>query len=204
MSNAMSSNFCSRCGASIQADANFCHACGARIQKSEVPPSQSAGRELPSPSLRESVAQEKQNKETELTTDQRRVLEGKRPLSKSYIARHWRGELSLPRSFWVNGVLLSVGLLLALIMLTDTARVVMRTNIHTGIAFLFASYTVFWIGFVAAIWQSVGLSRSATRYSGSPVLEVFVKAIIGLAWLLFFIKVPKVIPETVAISTAAV
>jgi len=27
-------NWCSRCGASIQADANFCHVCGAPVQKS--------------------------------------------------------------------------------------------------------------------------------------------------------------------------
>src|SRR6516225_6094339 len=134
MSNAMSSNFCSRCGASIQADANFCHACGARIQKSEVPPSQSAGRELPSPSLRESVAQEKQNKETELTTDQRRVLEGKRPLSKSYIARHWRGELSLPRSYWINGVLLNIGLQFAIGIIGEIGLNVVHSNVWVGLA----------------------------------------------------------------------
>jgi Bacterial PH domain/zinc-ribbon domain len=48
----MSSNFCSRCGASIQADANFCHACGTPVRKSEAPLSQSESLEVHSPSPR--------------------------------------------------------------------------------------------------------------------------------------------------------
>jgi hypothetical protein len=28
------------------------------------------------------------------------------PASSSYFARHWRGELSLPKSYWLNGALL--------------------------------------------------------------------------------------------------
>ena len=91
-------SFCSRCGARLQADANFCQACGAPVEK--LP---SASRSV-SEKTEERIESGRMNHEKtntaeiELTTDQRRALEGKRPLSKSYIARHWRGELSLPRS----------------------------------------------------------------------------------------------------------
>src|SRR5690242_8906812 len=55
----MTPSFCSRCGASVQADANFCYACGARLQELSPTPSQAAEnkpapppREIPSvPSL---------------------------------------------------------------------------------------------------------------------------------------------------------
>ena len=42
-------SFCSRCGASVQADANFCHTCGARLQKLPDTPSQAAAPEPPPP-----------------------------------------------------------------------------------------------------------------------------------------------------------
>lgn len=37
-----------------------------------------------------------------------------KPRRRSYLARHWRGELSLPVSYWVNGCLVSV-LILAIV-----------------------------------------------------------------------------------------
>jgi zinc-ribbon domain len=42
-------SFCSRCGASLQADASFCHACGDRVRKLSVTPSEPAAGNVPPP-----------------------------------------------------------------------------------------------------------------------------------------------------------
>jgi len=79
----------------------------------------------------------------------------------SYFARHWRGELSLPVSYWVNGFFLTV-LILAIIQgihwdeLVATSRLLFST-----------SAIIVWIVLAAAsIWQLVGIWRSADNYLG--------------------------------------
>src|SRR5438270_8294619 len=104
--------------------------------------------------------------ELELTIDQRRPLEGQRPLRKGYIARHWRGELSLPRSYWVNTVLLNVVVFpLAIRIFGVAGLAVVHTNVWAGLAFVIAMYVclLFWL-LPVTIWQLVGLWRSATNY----------------------------------------
>jgi hypothetical protein len=77
----------------------------------------------------------------------------------NYLVRHWRGELSLAKSYWVNGVLLSVALNLGFALLeTPLAR--SGFDLQTG-----AVAGLLFIGLLAAItlWQLVGIWRSATR-----------------------------------------
>ena len=76
-----------------------------------------------------------------------------------YVAAHWRGEKSLARSYWINGVLLAVALrfvFLAQAPLQQESR--LETQLATGLVLLaiFASITV---------WQYVGIWRSATNTS---------------------------------------
>jgi hypothetical protein len=40
-------------------------------------------------------------------------------MSRNYLMRHWRGELSLPISYWVNGSLLGVGFLLLFLLMGE-------------------------------------------------------------------------------------
>jgi GYF domain 2 len=77
----------------------------------------------------------------------------------SYCARHWRGELSLPISFWINGNFISLALV-ALVMAvaqTDAVNEMPRWFAAAGVAYwlLLAFMTV---------WQLVGVWRSAGKY----------------------------------------
>jgi hypothetical protein len=128
----------------------------------------------------------------------------KRPLSKSYIARHWRGELSLPRSFWLNGVLLTFGVLFAAMNLVKTGVSLFHANSRAGFALVLVGYALwFLITIPVAVWQLVGVARSATNYTGSRVWEIFAKSVCGLGWLALFYSlthVPAVVAVIIKIS----
>jgi uncharacterized protein YecT (DUF1311 family) len=81
--------------------------------------------------------------------------------SRNYIARHWRGELSLPVSYWVNGLL---GNVLAIIAVVAISRGFdFRDEFDPRVALL--TITLIWaVTFAIALWQLVGNWRSATNY----------------------------------------
>lgn len=84
--------------------------------------------------------------------------------SRNYVARHWRGELSLPVSYWLNGILGGV-------MVGATTGVlgfaINRQGDAQPILWLF-SLTVTWVlAALLTIWQAVGVWRSATGYRQS-------------------------------------
>jgi hypothetical protein len=79
----------------------------------------------------------------------------------NFIARNWRGELPLPVSYWVFGFLgnLFVGLVAVLVggVLTESRDYEPRA--------IFASFALIWLCvLVVAVWQLVGVWRSAKRY----------------------------------------
>lgn len=80
---------------------------------------------------------------------------------RSYIARHWRGELPLARTFLLNGV----ALCLLFIVLTSPLQSLMldaSDPITAGLIGLL----IICAGLVLVIWQLVGLWRSARRQGG--------------------------------------
>ena len=80
--------------------------------------------------------------------------------SANYLVRHWRGELSLPVSYWVNGVLAN---LLLMVTLFGTAYVI--SSIKTDYAALLYWIVAMLLMSVACVWQSVGIWRSAGYYA---------------------------------------
>lgn len=84
--------------------------------------------------------------------------------SRNYFARHWRGELSLPVSYWVNGAILNAVATFAIAMLA--ADLNDRQEVWTPFA------AVSFLGLVSlftlslATWQTVGIVRSARRRGG--------------------------------------
>jgi hypothetical protein len=79
-----------------------------------------------------------------------------------YIAAHWKGELSLAESYWLNGVLLG----LAMVVLESALLAWMKSS-HpslTSVLVIAASYGV--ARLVMSVWQVVGILRSAAL-SGS-------------------------------------
>lgn len=77
----------------------------------------------------------------------------------SYVRRHWRGELSLARSYWINMVLVSVILQWLAVGLGNGIDI-------TQYAVTFAlSFVMLWLGLAAiTIWQLVGLWRAAVNH----------------------------------------
>jgi hypothetical protein len=77
----------------------------------------------------------------------------------SYVWRHWRGELSLARSYWINTVLVSVILQWVAVGLGHGIDI-------TRYAMAFAlSFVMLWLGLAAiTIWQLIGLWRAAVNH----------------------------------------
>jgi hypothetical protein len=77
----------------------------------------------------------------------------------SYIARHWRGELSLTLSFWVNNTLLSVVLMGILLSAPWREFVERSPRLYSA-----AVVGVWVLLFLVTSWQAVGTWRSAHYY----------------------------------------
>lgn len=77
----------------------------------------------------------------------------------NYFTKHWHGNLSLVKSYWVNNVLLST-ILLIIISFLDS-RLPFSDNPKSFHLYL----AVLWIiGLIYTVWMLVGLWRSATNY----------------------------------------
>ena len=76
-----------------------------------------------------------------------------------YIRRHWRGELSLPRSYWINGLLVSLGF-------TGMVRMVPWDAILGAGPRLFSVLVIgLWFLIAATtLWQLAGIWSSAGNY----------------------------------------
>jgi hypothetical protein len=81
-------------------------------------------------------------------------------LPPNYIVRHWRGDLSLPVSYWVNGLLVTIAVV-------ATFSAVAKFHVHeffggrfVGLVMLLAVATAF----ALSIWQATGIWRSARKH----------------------------------------
>jgi hypothetical protein len=79
----------------------------------------------------------------------------------NYFARHWRGELSLPVSYWINGILARIATLSIVAAINATTD--FKDDFQPGIAL--AAEILIWTTTAAVmVWQLVGLWRSAANY----------------------------------------
>lgn len=82
------------------------------------------------------------------------------PKSQNFIARHWRGEYPLWVSYWVVGFASNLAALLAIVLLSQF----MVTQVSYVPLALWTFFVVLWSSLVGlAIWQAVGIWRSASR-----------------------------------------
>lgn len=78
----------------------------------------------------------------------------------NYILKHWNGELSLVKSYWVNGVLLNILLVFIISWITYDLNI---AESPTFVAYVLISI---WITLcLITVWQLVGVWRSADNYS---------------------------------------
>jgi hypothetical protein len=84
-------------------------------------------------------------------------LSGTRIERANYIARHWRGDLSLAVSYWINGWLFGTGYIVGTIIITDHPS----PSITYAIGLLIVSA----LGFALQVWQLIGIWRSASKHT---------------------------------------
>ena len=83
------------------------------------------------------------------------------PLRRNFFARYWRGEYSLPVSYWLINWLTSIAGRVAIVMLTGVVN--LQNNYHPLSIFL-SVVGVWGLACSIQVWQLVGLWRSAQHY----------------------------------------
>jgi hypothetical protein len=116
---------------------------------------------------------------------------------KDFISRHWRGEYSLPRAYWLNGVVITY---IAVIVCAVASSLLMAFLLgfmdkpYRDDAFLPLFYV---LAFPIVVWGSVGAWRSAThhhnRFWGRTA-----KVFIVLGWLSNLGQTSKEFDHTIA------
>lgn len=116
---------------------------------------------------------------------------------RSYVVRHWRGELSLPLSYWVNGGLLGVvvGAAIAVV-----ATVIMYEQIDEQPLPALVLMCAIWLCLaLIMLWQAVGIWRSGTRYQaagngpwGGIAKIMVVLGVASTLWQFFSAGLPQI------------
>ena len=82
-----------------------------------------------------------------------------KPPRGSYFARHWRGELSLPVSYWVNSFLISAVFLMVIAIVPWDDFVSKSPKLYS------VAIIALWVVLaITTLWQLVGTWRSADKY----------------------------------------
>lgn len=114
----------------------------------------------------------------------------------NYVIRHWRGKLSLPISYWVNGFLLNV------VFVTPGLALFVTLNEERRPFTLLLLVLTLWIVTVAfTIWQLVGTWRSAQVHSacgGSRFWSAAAQVSVGIAGCVVLYQVSVVAPAQIA------
>ncbi len=92
--------------------------------------------------------------------------------ARSYVAQHWRGELSLLLSFWLNGVLLNIALYAG----AEKVWEALLPDFDPALI-LVASVSMWAVYGLVTLWQVVGIWRSAN----SRIRELGSSSLAGLA-----------------------
>src|SRR5260370_5255427 len=107
----------------------------------------------------------------------------KRHRFNNFIARNWRGEFSLGTTYWLFGFL---GNLFAGVLAIAVMAAFQSDGGYEPRA-IFATILLVWVGIVTiAVWQTVGVWRSANRHIKAKVLLVNKSHWAGLATLAVF------------------
>ncbi len=164
--------FCTNCGKQIDAISNYCISCGAKNlyyvnnkdKKTEV-----------------KIKKEIDKKQIIKNSN----IQAKTKDSQSYFIKHWRGQLSLSVSYWVNNVLLNLFFLLITTIAID------YIDFTTGTIFAPVSIIFVWIlAFLLTVWSLVGLWRSADKnmeHNSISFWSTVVKFLVVIGWMQSFV-----------------
>ena len=172
--------YCSKCGTKAHDTDNFCGSCGTptlsvstndnvdtdKVEEDLIKPISKTTIEYATPSdylgsvkvdnLSEDKIKHRDRSETIETPTPSAIINNLKDKDKTnYFKRHWRGELSLVKSYWVNifciTLIIRFGFLIA-----------EKTKFFEE--HLYLSFVLIFTVLIIAVWQLVGLWRSATTY----------------------------------------
>ncbi len=117
---------------------------------------------------------------------------------QNYFARHWRGELSLPQSWWVNGFVLGI----AVAILVAVLATLLQSDAFDDRPFaeLIGTCTI-WLGIaLLMLWQGVGIWRaaavdcaSANGIWSAAARATLVLAIASVLWNFLASGLPRIV-----------
>jgi hypothetical protein len=80
----------------------------------------------------------------------------------SFVTRHWRGDLSVGRSYWINGVLIGI----LVFALSSGVVAGLSVGVTDRTVLVAALLVLIIVTFAITLWQFVGIWRSAGRHVG--------------------------------------
>src|SRR5205823_4748934 len=80
---------------------------------------------------------------------------------QNVIARHWRGEFSLPRSYWINHLAIGAGTGIAVGALASTIE---RGAVEQPVRWLISLGLTWIVIILFSVWAATGVWRAATAY----------------------------------------
>lgn len=141
---------CSVCGASNDNESLFCSKCGSKLN-----------------CIDENEIKDEYNIFTETDSDNNiRATEKK----SSYILKHWRGEYSLSKSFWLNLVVVSIAVELIIVLLSKLPFFNFTQNEHAP--YMLVALLV--VTLCIRIWSVIGVFRSAKKNTLFSIVAVVV------------------------------
>ena len=115
--------------------------------------------------------------------------------AQNVIARHWRGELSLRRSYWINHLVLGSGVGFALGALGIGIN---HGAVEQPVRWLISLGLTWSVIIVFSIWSAIGIWRAATAYRragkrfwGAAAKATIVLGALNLVYSVLFVAVPK-------------
>ncbi|MBR1189732.1 hypothetical protein [Bradyrhizobium sp. AUGA SZCCT0160] len=118
----------------------------------------------------------------------------KRP-AQNVIARHWRGELSLPRSYWINYVVLGTSFGLA----SAVLGAAINPSVGEQPVRWLISHGLTWIAIILfTIWGAIGVWRAATAYRqtgkrfwGTAAKATMALGAFHLVYSVYYVAIPQ-------------
>jgi hypothetical protein len=115
--------------------------------------------------------------------------------SQNVIARHWRGELSLPRSYWINHLVLGSGVGFAFNALGSAIN---HRAVEQPVRWLISLGLTWSVIIPFSIWAAIGVWRAATAYRragkrfwGAAAKATIALGALNLAYSILFVAIPQ-------------
>jgi hypothetical protein len=115
--------------------------------------------------------------------------------AQNVIARHWRGELSLARSYWINHLVLGIGVGVALVALGFAIN---HRAVEQPVRWLISLILTWSVIVLYSVWASTGVWRAATAYRragkrfwGAAAKTMMVLGALNIVYSLLFVAAPQ-------------